>query len=131
MEKTLRSIETEDLKTLLQRYRMILNEETKELFCEIHKNYEHKYDANKSYCIRNHWEIHHGPKSMMYNDIKPKYRSINNLLLHYEITNGTLANCSECEYSENLEKDNELYYDNFTIMRDHWNQYRRYKTNIF
>ncbi|EGI59896.1 hypothetical protein G5I_11898 [Acromyrmex echinatior] len=46
MEKTLRSIETEDLKTLLQRYRMILNEETKELFCEIHKNYEHKYDAN-------------------------------------------------------------------------------------
>ena len=109
---------------------MKLNKEKEELCCEINGAHHFTYDANKLYCIRSHWEIHHGPKSMMYNDIKQKYRSLNNLLQHYEITNGTLAIFSHCGYSENLEKDNELNYI-FKIMRDHWNQNHGYKTNIF
>ncbi|XP_011063423.1 PREDICTED: uncharacterized protein LOC105151423 [Acromyrmex echinatior] len=127
MEKTLRSIETEDLKTLLQRYRMILNEETKELFCEIHKNYEHKYDANKSYCIRNHWEIYHGPKNMIYDDIK-YVKCVFILFRNYKITDGTLATCSECDYSENLEKDNQLYAEILITLRDHW--YQNHRQNL-
>ena len=122
----------EDLNPLLQRYNMKCVARGKyKLHCNIDANHRYACDANKLYCIRNHWEIHHGPKNMIYNEIKHYYKCINILLQNYKITDGTLATCSECEYSENLEKDNELYLDIFIIMRDHYNQIHRYKTNIF
>ncbi|XP_011063422.1 PREDICTED: uncharacterized protein LOC105151422 [Acromyrmex echinatior] len=124
MEETLSIIETEDLNTLLQRYRMKLNEEKKELCCEINGAHQFTYDDNKLYCIRNHWEIYHGPKNMIYDEIK-NVTIISKLFRNYKITDGTLATCSECEYSENLEKDNELYAEILITLRDHWYQIHR------
>ena len=137
MKETLRIIETEpaspipeSLNTLLQQYKMKYKNER--LYCDLKPcYYRYKYNANKLHYIQNHWEIHHGTKNMIYNEIKHYYKCINILLQNYKITDGTLATCSKCEYSENLEKDNELYLDIFIIMRDHYNQIHRYKTNIF
>ncbi|XP_011069037.1 PREDICTED: uncharacterized protein LOC105154924 [Acromyrmex echinatior] len=121
--KTKTEAASEDLNTLLQQYNMKITKCIKigkyKLHCNIDSNHRYTYDANKLYCIRNHWEIHHGPKNMIYNEIK---NDGNVIFRNYKITDGTLATCSKCEYSENMEKDNKLYLDGLKIIRDHWIQ---------
>ncbi|XP_018346909.1 PREDICTED: uncharacterized protein LOC108751303, partial [Trachymyrmex septentrionalis] len=98
MEEYLNTIEmgavSEELNTLLQRYTMI-------------------------YRIRNHWEIHHGPKNKIYNEVKND-KTIQTILKKYKITDGNLATCPDCQYSKNLEEDTQLSVDTLDDMNKHW-----------
>ena len=134
MEEYLNTIEmgavSEELNTLLQRYTMVLNQKDSKVHCKI-KNCQSSFKLikNKIYRIRNHWEIHHGPKNKIYNEVKND-KTIQAILKKYKITDGNLATCPDCQYSKNLEEDTQLSVDTLDDMNKHW-KLHKYETDIF
>ena len=136
INEIVRDIEAEvaskDLNTLLQRYAMVLNEKDSTVHCQVKNCKSFKFDKDKIYLIRNHWETHHGPKNMIYDQVRND-QFILKILQKYKITDGTLATCSvvDCTYSTNLEEDTQLSHDELTSMHEHWMKDHWYETNIF
>ncbi|EGI59895.1 hypothetical protein G5I_11897 [Acromyrmex echinatior] len=90
MEETLSIIETEDLNTLLQRYRMKLNEEKKELCCEINGAHQFTYDDNnKTFTYSQYYKRGNQALQEIVQEIKKKRREAATQISHpaerYEI----------------------------------------------
>ncbi|KYQ53612.1 hypothetical protein ALC60_01065 [Trachymyrmex zeteki] len=130
MEKTLKIIETEadstEIDELLQRYNMKLIKNSIIRCCVYKCNTQITLDKNKLYHIRNHWETFHGSKNYIYENLK-KQHLITVLLKEYKITDGSLANCPNCEYSKNLEENT---HDKLKELLQH-SQDHRYEMKYF
>ena len=136
MEEILRSIgvASEDLNMLLQRYNSVIINDGKKspmVKCEINEcGHRTTLVNDKLYRIRNHWEIHHGPKNKIYNEVKND-QTMQQIFQRYKIMYGNLAICSVCQHTENLEEDTQLSLDKLKEMHQHWMNVHRYETNIF
>ncbi|KYN40910.1 hypothetical protein ALC56_04678 [Trachymyrmex septentrionalis] len=125
MEEILRSIDvaSEGLNMLLQRYNSVIINDGKKspiVKCEINEcGHRTTLVNDKLYRIKNHWEIHHGPKNKIYNEVKND-QTMQQIFQRYKIMYGNLAICSVCQHTENLEEDTQLSLDKLQNIHKHW-----------